>query len=561
VVITEDNPVAFIRENCDALPNHPSRNTHIGRANPSRVLITTTLFQQSATSNSPFLSHRRSHLSRIGLAVIALGLLSSCGTDLGPVSDRLDRLSASTTQTGAGRSNPPANPAFPPNDSDTLEILPGGWVELTLDEAIARALTYNQGLLWNETQGYLDREFKILQDEITEENPKFTVAPVIAGFTRSNRTNTVTGTITPSWTLTLPTNGTFEVSWAEPLPSVSGSRTQMVKIEQPLKGPGQKRRDDQKKQIDKEIDSLQLRNAVTGVVNSVIEQYRSLVQAYRQLERAESALERAREQLEETNALISVGRVASRDAVRSRASITNQELSLINTRNALRTSNRALLETLELDETIRIRPLEPLIIEQRQGVLEPELEEVLANHVGFQIARLNVEKGRIDLEKEENGLLPDLSIDLTLTRTDSGPTENKVGATLTVPLDNRQKRLNYLKSRANLLRSERALDDMQQSIQIDLENNIQDIESNLRKIELSRDARELAEEDYAIEQSKFRLGLSSSKDVSASADELVEAEEAEVDAIIAYLNTLKQLDTLTGQTLSRRGITLERFPQ
>jgi len=551
------------------------------------ITLSTAFFQQSAAASSPFapfLSHRGPHLSRIGLAVIALGLLSSCGPDLGPVTERLDRLSAAATQTGTdpldghdanpGRSNPPANPAFPPNDSDALEILPGGWVELTLDEAIARALTYNQSLLWKEPppegaasagDSYLDREFTILENKINEENPKFTVSPTVT-FNRDNggnRQGKVEGVITPSLTLTLPTNGTFTVSWTETLKSrQSNTRGQNVKISQPLlKGSGQKRREDQKSQIDKEINILQLRNAVTGVVNSVITQYRRLVQAYRQLERAESTLERAREQLEETNTLIRVGRVASRDAIRSRASITNQELSLIQTRDALRTSNRALLGTLELDEAIRIRPIEPLVIERRQGGLEPEFEEVLANHVDYQIARLNVEKNRIVLEEAENKLLPDLGVDLTLTRTDSGPTKNTVGATLIIPLDNRLKRIAYLRERAELLRSERALDDMPRSIQIKLENVVQDIESNLRRIELSRDARELAEEDYAVEQSKFRLGRSSSKDVSASADELVKAEDAEEDAIIAYLDTLKEFDTLTGQTLSRRGITLERFPQ
>jgi len=552
------------------------------------ITLATAFFQQSAAANSPlapFLSHRGPHLPRIGLAVIALGLLSSCGPDLGPVTERLDRLSAAATQTGTdpldghdanpGRSNPPANPAFPPSDSDALEILPGGWVELTLDEAIARALTYNQSLLWKEptpgdgslsaADNYLDREFKILRDKINEENPEFTVSQNVK-FSRDNRGDrqgTVTGMIKPSLTLTLPTNGTFTVSWTETLNSrQSNTRDQNVKISQPLlKGSGQKRRKDQESQIDKEIDILQLRNAVTGVVNSVITQYRRLVQAYRQLERAESTLERAREQLEETNTLIRVGRVASRDAIRSRASITNQELSLIQTRDALRTSNRALLGTLELDEAIRIRPIEPLVIERRQGGLEPEFEEVLASHVDYQIARLNVERNRIALEKAENNLLPDLGISLTLTRTNSGSTKNTVGADLSIPLDNRLVRIDYLSKRAELLRSERALDDMPRSIQIKLENVVQDIESNLRRIELSRDARELAEEDYAVEQSKFRLGRSSSKDVSASADELVKAEDAEEDAIIAYLDTLKEFDTLTGQTLSRRGITLERFPQ
>jgi len=76
----------------------------------------------------------------------------------------------------------------------------------------------------------------------------------------------------------------------------------------------------------------------------------------------------------------------------------------------------------------------------------------------------------------------------------------------------------------------------------------------------AREAHELAESSLAIEKRKFGEGLASSFEVAASEDELFRAEQAEVDAIVTYLNTLTRLDRVSGRTLERWNVRLETVP-
>ena len=83
------------------------------------------------------------------------------------------------------------------------------------------------------------------------------------------------------------------------------------------------------------------------------------------------------------------------------------------------------------------------------------------------------------------------------------------------------------------------------------------MEVSLRITKLARDARELAETNLDAEREKFGQGLSSASDLSASERELASAEQSEGEAIVAYLNALARLDTVTGKTLERWGIVIE----
>ena len=63
-----------------------------------------------------------------------------------------------------------------------------------------------------------------------------------------------------------------------------------------------------------------------------------------------------------------------------------------------------------------------------------------------------------------------------------------------------------------------------------------------------------------MSERKFGNGLSSSFEVSASEDELVRAEQTEVDAMIDYLDVLTRRDYISGRTLDNWGIQAEVTP-
>ena len=100
--------------------------------------------------------------------------------------------------------------------------------------------------------------------------------------------------------------------------------------------------------------------------------------------------------------------------------------------------------------------------------------------------------------------------------------------------------------------------ELRQSMDIQVRQAVHDVEVGLRQIELARQALRLAEEKLAIEQSKLQQGLSSIFQLARFEDDLVRAQNAEVDALVDYENALTALDRTLGTTLETWGIAVEQ---
>ena len=78
---------------------------------------------------------------------------------------------------------------------------------------------------------------------------------------------------------------------------------------------------------------------------------------------------------------------------------------------------------------------------------------------------------------------------------------------------------------------------------------VRNVEVLSGQIELARRRRELAEQKFSIEKDKLNRGLSTNFRVSTFEDDLVGAQNSEVDTSIAYLNALSLLDRTLGTVL------------
>jgi len=186
---------------------------------------------------------------------------------------------------------------------------------------------------------------------------------------------------------------------------------------------------------------------------------------------------------------------------------------------------------------------------------------VLGSRADFQQALLRVEAARIDLAVARNWVLPDLSLRIDLSRDRVGNSDTTVRIDATIPLNDRGPELERLRARNELRKAERDLAELRESIEIALRQAVNDVEVELRVIGMARAARALAEQNLAIERDKFGQGLSSTFEVAASGDALVRAEQAELDAIVAWLDARTRLDRISGRTLARWGIRLEAVSQ
>ena len=442
-----------------------------------------------------------------------------------------------------------------PAPADELSEAPPPIVfELTLRDAIERALERNRPFL----DRRLDREVQRLSLEVAEDrwSPRLTVNPFASGDRQDRKAGFGTET-----TLRVPTGGALALRWERALSEeLRDTGSQSLRFSQPLlKGAwaGIDSAAVRQARLGEKIDILAFREAAADLVVSVIGAYRALIGALRQVEIGEASLRRARAQLEATRALIRAGRVAPREAVRAEATLANRELALARVRNRLDAANFALIAILELGSTVRVRPLDDLKVERTQARPPPALDDVLHDRADYLQGVLQVEIAEIGLAVARNNRLPDLSLGMTLSRDDAGRTDSEVRLEASIPFNDRAPELERLRARTALRKAERRLAELRESIGIAVRQAANDVEVGLRLTALARGARVLAQENLEIEKSKFGQGLASSFEVSAAEEALLRAEQAEVDALVTWLDASTRLDRLSGRTLERWGIRLE----
>lgn len=429
---------------------------------------------------------------------------------------------------------------------------------LTLNDAIRLALRNNRSLL-DARAARAVQEFA-LDVAGDRYRPKVSIGP--SAHARASQDSTADVSVQTG--LRVPTGGQLTGRWARPLTGEDdASGTLSVGFSQPLlKGFGVDV-DTAPLRVAKlreKIDALAFREAIAGVVVSTIHAWRDLVRARRQLAIGEASLAQAREQRKTNRTLIEAGQMAAREILQSDANIADRELGLVQMRNAVTSANFALIDILDIDTATLIDARETPVAERPVPSVEEALETALRHWPGHALGLLEKEIAEIELQAAENDRLWDLSLGVEVSRNasgDAGRTDRSVGVRLSIPLGDRSSDLRLARARAAVRQAERGVAELRQSVGIAVRRAVHEVEVGLRRIELARSARALAQEKLAIERSKLRQGLSSTFRVNRFEEDLVRAQNAEVNAVVDYENAIAALDQTLGTTLDTWGIRVE----
>ena len=170
---------------------------------------------------------------------------------------------------------------------------------------------------------------------------------------------------------------------------------------------------------------------------------------------------------------------------------------------------------------------------------------------------MDIEVARLELRQAKNERLWDLSLDASVSRGGEQRRDYAVGLGLNIPLGDRSSELAELGARNGLRDAEVGLVELRQSIRIEVRQAVHEVAVGFRRIELARTSRELAEQTLDIEQAKLAQGLTSTFRLTSVEDDLVSAQNGELDATIGYRNALTSLDRILGTTLESWGIEVE----
>lgn len=184
-------------------------------------------------------------------------------------------------------------------------------------------------------------------------------------------------------------------------------------------------------------------------------------------------------------------------------------------------------------------------------------------------ARLEEQKGVLEIVKTKNGLLPKLDAFLMLGRsgyaknfdlsihdygTGSGGLDYIARIQFEFPPLNRKARAEYNRSVLELAKSRQAIDNLVQLAQQDVLLAYVEIQRAKEQMKLSSETikYQIAKRDAEIE--KYRLGTSSAFNVSIAERETITSQLSAAQARIDYLKGLTQFYVADGSLLARRGI-------
>ena len=326
--------------------------------------------------------------------------------------------------------------------------------------------------------------------------------------------------------------------------------------------------------VQEQINVLSFESTVIELTTRAIRAYRVYVQAQRRDEIAARSLQRARELLEVNRLLVQAGRMAERDVIQAQADIARRELDVVSARGGLDAARLNLLDVLDLDTRVRFGAVEGLgTVPAGSSVnVEVALMTALERRPDHRISLLDIRNAETQVLVARNERLWDLSLTLgrTFTGSDDGfaralgsldRSGHRVALDLSVPVGRAAAgpaQLEHRRSVAALRSAQNRHEDLRQRIAIEVRNAVREVELAARRVELAGKARELAAQKTEIEREKLNLGVTTNFQLVTFENDLVLAENAELDALVNHLNAATELDRTIGGTLRRWGIEIDR---
>ncbi len=316
--------------------------------------------------------------------------------------------------------------------------------------------------------------------------------------------------------------------------------------------------------IDTEIIShLTLENTMRTTVTAVIDAYLNVVTAENLVNIDVESLNRAETSFQQTKLFIKAGRKAGVELVTVEADVANAKTKLENDKNRLDQERYALLSAIGIDPNVKMKFSNINVPELIQNYSIPSLEETkqltLENDIQYQIDQITIQGAtkRSLLVAEDNDRW---QLNLSATGAlGSGQTDKSiinianvsqgVQLNLNIPIDNKQAKQAIANARIALKQARIALQQEKWDKETKAINGWNTIYSTERALKFAEDAERLQQKTYKIAFQKYSHGLIDSVELQSVQQQLITRQQSLLDARIAYLKALVNLDQQIGKTL------------
>jgi len=293
------------------------------------------------------------------------------------------------------------------------------------------------------------------------------------------------------------------------------------------------------------------------------------------------SLKLARDLYELNKKKVEVGTLAPIDITQAEAGVAAREESVIVAETLVWNAEDELRRLLAIPEgdpswARRIVPTDRPPVEQQGGVdvdaalatameRRPEVasarQRLDSEQLSERVAKRNV-KHTLDLtavfnpDRQDSDFVQTLPLPLN-TNIETDSTDWRVGLIYGYPLGNRQAKADYSIATLNREKGEVDLQNVQQTVRVDVRTAARNVESGAKRIAAARANTQLQRKTLEAEQKKFDNGMSTSFEVLRIQTDLSDAQVREIQALLDHAKAVADLERAKGTLLEARGLTLE----
>lgn len=319
-----------------------------------------------------------------------------------------------------------------------------------------------------------------------------------------------------------------------------------------------------------------LRGFTEDLVAQVEQTYWDCLTAQRQIKIFEESLAIAENQANEIRYRIEIGGMADSESAAADAEVAQRRSSLIDAKSNYDRLRIALLRLLNPNAgSLRLVELnllsDPKIPEVQLADMEASIALARRMRPDLNQTRLQIKQDNLEVVRTRNGLLPQLDVFITISRTVNKThyselflvntqnerderTTTQIGAEFSYPIGNRGPRARHIRSKMTRERDLQALANLEQLVEQDIRSGYIEVERARQQIDATAVTSKLQQTTLDVEREKLRQGKSTVLQVSQAQRDLLTAQINEVQAIAAYLKALVSLYRLEGSLLARRGV-------
>ena len=499
---------------------------------------------------------------------------------------------------------PPVSPIVITPGQRTVFVTPGPRVDLSIEEAVARAREKNIDIgvaritprLTDFTLAGLDANYRLnLTANTNTQKQSRLPTSTIQGIT------TITPAYIEGWSSGFAKNmfrggGSWQVSFANTRTNQPASNAirnpsytsglSATYVQPVLRGfkTDATRTAILTNRISQQNDEISLVTTTESTAANTRNAYWDLVFAIQAVEAAQNSLDIAAKLVQDNQARVEIGTLAPIDIKSAQAEQANRRLTLVQAQATVRTSELALKRLIVsgTDDPLWASSINP--VDRPAATAEPinvdaALTRALRERTDLQQSLNNLKISDLNLQNQVDQTRPQLNLTATYGLQGlGGPqidrTTNTVipsgyfdalrtiggfdapqwnlAATFAYPLGRSAQEATVARSRLSVEQSQANLKALQLQIATDVANAALTVQSSLESVQASATARELAQERLNAMQSKFDVGMSTNYEVVQAQRDFADAQNNELRAILTYRKALVNFEAV--QTVGTRGV-------